>query len=193
MLSHVLANNPRIGYAHQSDLIGPAAQTVDGTTSDFGYTLITPDQQHAAASTTAGTARRCSRSPTRANRRRWPSSPPGPSTETAGTVTATEQNGNVTITSSGSATVPVTVPSGSTVNGTAFGQSYGGTLSQWLPLNNGSTTITESVAPSIISGAAANSIVGAPFSFTVVHHRRADPGPDRDRRTARRHHLHRQR
>ena len=23
MLSHVLANNPRVGYAHQTDLIGP--------------------------------------------------------------------------------------------------------------------------------------------------------------------------
>ncbi len=40
MLSHVLANNPRVGYAHQTDLIGPATQTVGGTTSDYGYTLL---------------------------------------------------------------------------------------------------------------------------------------------------------
>ena len=32
MLGHVLANNPRVGYAHQSNLIGPATQTVNGTT-----------------------------------------------------------------------------------------------------------------------------------------------------------------
>ena len=27
MLSHVLANDPRVGYAHQTNLIGPATQT----------------------------------------------------------------------------------------------------------------------------------------------------------------------
>ena len=31
MLSHVLANNPRVGYAHQTDLIGPAST---------GYTIL---------------------------------------------------------------------------------------------------------------------------------------------------------
>jgi hypothetical protein len=35
MLSHVLANNPRVGYAHQTDLIGPAANG-----SDYGYTIL---------------------------------------------------------------------------------------------------------------------------------------------------------
>src|SRR5664280_2742748 len=37
MLSHVLANNPRVGYAHQTNLIGPA--TANG--ADSGYTLLT--------------------------------------------------------------------------------------------------------------------------------------------------------
>ena len=37
MLSHVLANNPRVGYAHQSNLIGPATQNGQ----DYGYTLLT--------------------------------------------------------------------------------------------------------------------------------------------------------
>ena len=166
MLSHVLANNPRVGYAHQSDLIGPATQTVNGTTSDYGYTLISLinnmlaqyDSWYTAPLTQMTDA---TQSQTLAEQSAWAA------TEAAGTVTATEQNGNVTITSSGSANIPVTVPSGSTVNGAAFGQSYGGTLSQWLPLNSGSTTITESVAPSIVSGASANSIVGAPLNFTV--------------------------
>ena len=36
MLSHVLANNPRVGYAHQTDLIGPATQNGQ----DYGYTLL---------------------------------------------------------------------------------------------------------------------------------------------------------
>jgi hypothetical protein len=170
MLSHVLANNPRVGYAHQSNLIGPATQTVNGTTSDYGYTLITLINNMLAQYNSWYTAplqqiTDASESQTLAEQSAWAS------TESAGTVTATETNGNVTITNGGSASanVPVTVPSGSTVNGAAFGQSYGGTLSEWLPLNgSGSTTITESVAPSIISGATANSIVGAPLSFQVA-------------------------
>ena len=36
MLSHVLANDPRVGYAHQSDLIGPATQNGQ----DYGYTIL---------------------------------------------------------------------------------------------------------------------------------------------------------
>ncbi|HEY4020601.1 MAG TPA: putative Ig domain-containing protein [Pseudonocardiaceae bacterium] len=169
MLSHVLANNPRVGYAHQSNLIGPATTTSGGVTSDTGYTLLSlinnmlaqynswytaPLQQITDATSTQSLAQQSG----------WAA------TEAAGTVTATEQNGNVTITNggSGSATIPVTVPAGSTVNGQAFGQSYGGTLSQWLTLGSGGTqTVTESVAPSIISGASATSIVGAPFSYTV--------------------------
>ncbi len=33
MLTHVLGNNPRVGYAHQTDLIGPATQNGQ----DYGY------------------------------------------------------------------------------------------------------------------------------------------------------------
>ena len=36
MLSHVLDNNPRVGYAHQTNLIGPATQNGQ----DYGYTLL---------------------------------------------------------------------------------------------------------------------------------------------------------
>ncbi|HJP77596.1 MAG TPA: Ig domain-containing protein [Pseudonocardiaceae bacterium] len=169
MLSHVLANNPRVGYAHQSNLIGPATQTVNGATSDYGYTLINLindmlNQYNSWYTAPLQQITDASESQTLAEQSAWAS------TSSAGSVTATEQNGNVTITDSGTAatSVPVTVPAGSTVNGQPFGQSYGGTLSEWLPLNGGaSTTVTESVAPTIISGAAGNSIVGAPFSFTV--------------------------
>ena len=168
MLSHVLANNPRVGYAHQSDLIGPATITSGGVTTDNGYTLLTLINNMLAQYNSWYTAplqqiTDATESQALAEQSAWAS------TESAGTVTATEQNGNVTVTNSGgAANVPVTVPAGSTVNGAAFGQSYGGTLSEWLPLaGSGSTTITESVAPSIISGASAGSIVGAPFSYTV--------------------------
>ena len=36
MLGHVLANDPRVGYAHQSNLIGPATQNGQ----DYGYTIL---------------------------------------------------------------------------------------------------------------------------------------------------------
>ncbi len=167
MLGHVLSNNPRVGYAHQSDLIGPATQA--GSTADYGYTILTLidnmlsqyDNWYTAPLAQVNDA---SESQTLAEQDAWTS------TRTAGSVTATERNGSVTITNSGSgsANVPVTVPAGSTVNGTAFGQSYGGTLSEWLPLSgNASQTVDESVAPTIVSGASATSIVGAALSFTV--------------------------
>ena len=76
----------------------------------------------------------------------------------------------VTVTNNGSGVnVPVTVPAATTVNGAAFGQAYGGELSDWVNLGTGATeTLTENVAPAITSAASASSIVGAPFSFTVA-------------------------
>jgi len=76
----------------------------------------------------------------------------------------------VTVTNSGSQLqIPITVPAGTTVNGTAFGQPYGGTLSSWVQLNTGSTEIlTASVAPAITSGSSAAAVVDSPFSFTVT-------------------------
>ena len=84
-------------------------------------------------------------------------------------MTATESGGTVTITNNGSdVKVPVTVPPGTTGGGSAFGQPYGGDLSAWDDLGNGATqTLTENEAPVITSAAAATSIVGSAFSFTV--------------------------
>ena len=53
-------------------------------------------------------------------------------------MTASETNGMVTVTNNGTEVkVPVTVPPGTTVNGAAFGQSYGGDLSDWVNLGTG--------------------------------------------------------
>ena len=92
-------------------------------------------------------------------------------------------NGTVTVTNNGAGVnVPVTVPPGTTVNGAAFGQAYGGDLSDWVNLGTGATeTLTENVAPAITSAASATSIVGAPFSFTVTTTGAPDPGAHRDR------------
>jgi hypothetical protein len=85
-------------------------------------------------------------------------------------VTASEQNGTVTVTNSGGSpvTVPLSAPAGTTVNGSPFGESYGGDLSAWTTLAAGnSLTLNENVAPAIVSAGSAFSIVGAPVSFTV--------------------------
>ena len=76
----------------------------------------------------------------------------------------------MTVTNNGSAVnIPITVPPGTTVNGAAFGQSYGGDLSAWVNLGTGATeTLTENVGAGDHQLGAATSIVGSPFSFTVT-------------------------
>jgi hypothetical protein len=85
-------------------------------------------------------------------------------------VTASEQNGIVTLTNSGGSpvTVPLTAPAGTTVSGSPYGQSYGGDLSAWTTLVAGnSLTLTENIAPAVVSAGSAFSIVGAPVAFSV--------------------------
>ncbi len=116
--------------------------------------------------------------------------------QTAGTVTASEQNGVVTIknTGTGAVSVPVTVPPGTTVGGSAFGSSYGGELSGWTSVaGTGTTTLTENVAPAITSANSAASNVGARLFHHGDHHRGSFSGPHRDGLPAHRDHLHRQR
>ncbi|GAA1936693.1 putative Ig domain-containing protein [Kitasatospora viridis] len=172
MLGHVLADDPRMNYAHQSNLIGPATQTVNGTTSDYGYTLLTLLNDMQAQYSSWYTApltqmTDATTSQTIGESAAWASA------EQAGTVTASVSNGSVQVTNSAGAavTVPITVPAGSTVNGAAFGQSYGGTLSAWTSIAAGDTTTvttTTDTAPAITSAATANATAGAAFSATVT-------------------------
>ncbi|HEY0805729.1 MAG TPA: putative Ig domain-containing protein, partial [Pseudonocardiaceae bacterium] len=167
MLSHVLANDPRVGYAHQSDLVGPATQTVSGTTQDFGYTLLTLINNMLAQYNSWYTAPLTqiidtSSSQILGQQASWAA------VRQAGSVTASEQNGVVTVANAGGSpvAVPITAPQGTTVNGAGFGQSYGGDLSTWTTLAAGaSLTLSESVAPTMVNAGSASSIVGVPFSF----------------------------
>jgi hypothetical protein len=167
MLSHVLGNNPRVGYAHQTDLIGPAT---DANGQDYGYTLIglvndmlSQYNSWYNASSPLDQMTDVTEAQTLAEQSAWATA------ETGGNYTASETNGTVTVTNNGSAvSVPVTVPPGTTVNSAAFGQAYGGTLSDWANLGTNATeTLTENVAPTITSSSSATAIVGTPFSFTV--------------------------
>jgi len=170
MLSHVLANDPRVGYAHQSDLIGPATQTVNGVAQDYGYTLLTLISNMLAQYNSWYTA---------------PITPVTDATEArilgqqagwaaalrAGSVTASAQNGVVTVANAGGAPVdvPITAPPGTTVNGSPFGESYGGALSTWTTLGAGnSVTLNENVTPEFVSASTATAIVGAPATITLA-------------------------
>lgn len=173
MLGHVLADDPRMNYAHQSNLIGPATQTVGGTTSDYGYTLLSllsNMQAQYASWYTAPLVQMtdASQSQVLAESAAWAAA------RNAGTVTASVQNGSVVISNSGgsAASVPVTVPDGSTVNGAAFGESYGGTRSAWTPVGAaGAITVTEprsGTAPVITGPVTATATVGAAYSTAIT-------------------------
>jgi len=167
MLSHILANDPRVGYAHQTDLIGPAQ--VNG--QDYGYTLLSLinnmlSQYNTYYNTNSPLAQMTdvTSAQTLAQQGAWATA------LSAGKVTATDTNGVVTVTNGGSAVgIPVTVPGGSTVNGAAFGTSYGGTLSTFSTIASGGTqTLTLApVAPAFTNSTTATSIVGTAFSTTV--------------------------
>ena len=167
MLGHVLADNPRVGYAHQSDLIGPATQNG----ADYGYTILDLisnmlSQYNAWYNTNSPLAQMTdvTAAQTLAEQGAWATASAG------GNYTASITNGTVTVKNNGAAVnVPITVPAGTTVNGAAFGQAYGGQLSAWVNLGTGATeTLTEAVLPTITSAATATSNVGAAFSFTVT-------------------------
>jgi hypothetical protein len=158
MLGHVLGNNPRVGYAHQSNLIGPDYTVLDLISNMLSfyntwYNSTAPIQQ--MTDVTAAQVL--------ADQANWAIAESGTG------VTATVSNGVVTVANSGSAVnVPVTVPAGTTVNGGAFGQSYGGTLSDWVNVGSTHVVLNENVAPTITSAASATSIVGTTFGFTVT-------------------------
>ncbi|MBC3843653.1 hypothetical protein GXW82_35850 [Streptacidiphilus sp. 4-A2] len=60
-------------------------------------------------------------------------------------------------------------PTGTTVDGAAFGQAYGGTLSAWTQVaGSGSTTLQQNTAPAVTSAATAAATAGTAFSATVT-------------------------
>jgi Putative Ig domain len=168
MLSHVLANDPRVGYAHQTDLIGPATQSG----ADYGYTILTLINNMLSQYNTWYNTNSPLDQMTNVTEAQVLQEQGAWATASAGAAySASETNGTVTVTNTGpQVSIPVTVPAGTTVNGsTTTLTSYGGEASAWFPLGTGSTvTLGEAVAPTITSANSATSIVGAAFSFTVT-------------------------
>ncbi len=184
MFTNLLSNDPEISYVHQTNTMGtppyssilppagyvPAATAQPGTDGDGTlyevlnpliseydsyFTADTPYQQL----TLGGVGQ------VLADQTAWSAA------QTAGSVTATEQNGVVTVknTGTGAVNVPITAPPGTTIGTAAFGSAYDGQLSAWTSVAaDGSVTLTEDVPPSITSADSATSIVGAAFNDTVT-------------------------
>jgi hypothetical protein len=169
-LGHLLDNDPRVGYAHQMNLIGPATQTVDGVTSDYGYTLLTflndvlaqyeswfnvPLDQVTVADEAAVLH----------EQRDWAQA------LASGNVTATQSQGSITVTNNSSqgVEVPVSAPVGSSIDNRTVGQQYGATTSGWELVGPGATVTVDTVStpPAITSAATTTATVGSPLDFTV--------------------------
>ena len=191
MYQFMLTNNPEPSYVHQTNLIGSppgcatptvcnaappatAPGTVDTTGDGLLYSVLNPllAEYNADFNTTTTPYEQLTEgaiATVLAEQAAW--QPIANTTNaTGGQVTASETNGTVTVTNNGAEVqVPVTVPAGTTVNGSAFGTAYGGQLSDWVDLGTGATeTLTENVPAAFTSVASATATVGAPFSFTVA-------------------------
>jgi hypothetical protein len=185
MFQEMLSNNPEINYVHQTNLMGtppyssilppanyvPAATAQPGTDGDGTlYEVLNPliaeYDSYFNTNTPYVQLTMGGIGNTLANQTAWSNI----LAEATPSVTASETSGVVTIdnTGTGSVAVPVTVPPGTTVSGSATLDPYGGELSNWVNMGSGTTqTLTENVAPTITSSASATSIVGTAFSFTV--------------------------
>ncbi len=209
MFTNMLSNDPEVSYVHQTNTMGtppysttlppanyvPAATAQPGTDGDGTlyevlnpliseydsyFTADTPYQQL----TLGGIGQ------VLADQTAWSAA------ETAGTVKATEENGVVTVTNTGTGAVnvPVTVPPGTTVGGSAFGSAYDGQLSgldqcgrhrHHHPHRERRPDHHQRQLGCLQRGCA--------LFHHRDHHREPGTSPHRDRCPAHRHHLHRQR
>ncbi|QMU79567.1 hypothetical protein GXW83_31545 [Streptacidiphilus sp. PB12-B1b] len=179
MMQNMLSNDPRPSYVHQTNIIGapPAGPATTGTppstpdTTGDGllYSVLNPLLAQYASYFSPLTPYE---QPTLGaigdilgEQTAWSAA------EAAGTVTASETDGAVTVANAGTSAVavPITAPTGTTVNGAAFGQAYGGTLSAWTSVaGSGSTTLQQNTAPLITSAATASAGVGTAFTTTLT-------------------------
>jgi hypothetical protein len=121
MLGHVLSNDPRLGYSHQSNLTG------DRLILDLLGSVLTEYRRLYLTNTPIITPTLESSAAELARQDAWRN------VVKAGLVTASVQDGVVTISTTTGVTVPVTVPTNSTYAGTItpFGTSYAAERSAW--------------------------------------------------------------
>ncbi|WP_344139457.1 hypothetical protein [Luedemannella flava] len=129
-LTHVLANDPRPHYIHQSNLAGDR----------LAYPLLERLLGTYRAAFASNTPIVCE--PLKANGEVLGRQAAWTAALANGTVTAYLLNGVVTIEAPNGLDVPLTAPTGSQSGGTAFGQAYGGTRSAWVHSDGTPLTVT---------------------------------------------------
>jgi len=158
-LGHVLDNNPRVGFAHQSNLVGP-----DYTLLTFLSDVLGQYNSWYSATTPSVQTTDVTQSNILAEQAAWATA------LASGSVTASSSGGQVTVTNNGATpvAVPISVPTGSTVNGTAFGSPYGAGLSGWQTLAGGAS-LTISLAPGSLHGTVVDADTSQPVANICVY------------------------
>jgi hypothetical protein len=157
-LHFILSNDPRPFYAHVSNLTGP-----DYLGLTLMSSILDTYRVSFAANAPLVNLTQTQAAEAMGKQQAWSGA--------TGAVTAYVQGSQVTITNPTSTAAPVTVPAGTTVNGAAFGESYGGELSGWV---NGDQTLTvlgtpyAAGAPTVTSAATVAFAVNRPDTFTVT-------------------------
>jgi hypothetical protein len=165
MLSHVLDNDPRVGYAHQTDLIADGTGAVTASTQ-LGYTILglisdMQSQYNTWTNTPLIQMTDTSEAGVLGQQAAWATA------LGTGNVGATETNGviSVTNTTGAAVNVPITAPAGTTINSAVFGQSYGGTQSAWTNVPTTGVTLD---APTTLPIAAVSAVATSSTDVFVV-------------------------
>ena len=161
-LGHVLDNNPRVSFAHQSNLVGPDYTLLSLLSDVLGqysswYSSNTPFIQTTDATSSQILSEQAA----------W--------ADAGNTVSAVTSNGIETITNNGTSplAVPITAPLGSTTApATAFGSTYGDTLSAWETLAPGASITIDvpmiAQAITFTSAVPTNAAVGGSYDVTAT-------------------------
>ena len=179
MFQNMMANDPRPSYVHQTNIMGqpPAGPATTGTppntpdTTGDGllYSVLNPllSEYHSYFNSNTPFEQ-----PTLgaigailADQSAWTAA------ESAGTVSASETNGVISVVNSGSAAinVPITAPTGAEQGTASYGQAYGGVQSAWTSIaGSGTLSLTQAGAPAFTSAAAASFAIGQSGSFTIT-------------------------
>jgi hypothetical protein len=179
MFQNLMANDPRPTYVHQTNILGqpPAGPATTGTppntpdTTGDGllYSVLNPLLSEYKSYFNSNTPYE---QPTLGaigailgEQSAWTAA------EGAGSVTASETNGVISVANSGSAAinVPLTAPTGTQQGGAAFGQAYAGVLSGWTSVaGSGTLSLTQAGAPAFTSANTATFAPGKSGSFTIT-------------------------
>jgi hypothetical protein len=180
MFTNMLSNDPEPTYVHQTNIMGEPPATISATPPDTPdttgdgllYSVLNPLLAEYKADINYSTTpwvqlTEGAIGDVLADQSAWSTL----QSASSPTVTASVTNGVVTISNSGTtaAEVPVTMPPGTEESGAAFGQSYGGTLSDWVSVPAGGSVTLNLAEPAVITSAATTSFTsGVAGSFAVA-------------------------